>query len=207
MEKELRIIEAILLAAFEPLNEEELLEHLPQGTTLSMVQEWLDELKRFYEPRGIQLSRKGGAWLFHTASDLSPLLEKYRQVPRRLSRPALEILAIIAYHQPVTRAEIEDIRGVSFSSGTLDKLLDMGWVQLMGKRASPGNPTLYGTSDSFLHHFGLDNIQDLPDLEELRDTAMLDKTPPHAQTSLALSKGEEDERDNHDKDEMEERDF
>ena len=173
--QELRIIEAVLFAALEPLDEESIAAHLPETADVKSL---LRELEALYADRGIRLAQRGGRWLFHTAEDLSPLLSRYKEAPRRLSRAALEMLAVIAYHQPITRAEIEDVRGVSLSPGTLDKLLEIGWIKMMGKREVPGHPTIYGTTNRFLQHFGLQTIKDLPDIEELRASGMMEKIPP-----------------------------
>lgn len=178
MKLELRILEAVLFAALEPLDEESLSLHLSGEADVKAL---LAELKTLYEQRGIVLEKRGGRWLFHTAPDLSGLLERYKETSRKLSRAALEVLAIIAYHQPITRAEIEDIRGVSLSSGTLDILMEIGWVKIQGKRDVIGHPTIYGTSDAFLQHFDINKIDELPDLEELRATGLMEKIPPMLQ--------------------------
>ena len=179
--QEIRIIEAVLFAASEPLDEASLAAHLPEGADVAAL---LEQVRGLYAGRGIVLSQRGGRWLFHTAEDLSAVLERHKQTPRRLSRAALETLATIAYHQPITRAEIEDVRGVSLSSGTLDRLLEIGWVKILGKRDVLGHPVIYGTSDEFLQHFGLNTIDDLPNLEELRATGLMEKTPPMLNQTL-----------------------
>jgi len=171
----LRIVEALLFQATEPMSEAQLAEHLVPGVDIAAL---LEELTAFYAPRGINLVRVAGKYAFRTAADLSYLLERYAVSERRLSKAALETLAIIAYHQPVTRAEIEDIRGVSTSAGTLDILLDTGWVRPRGRRRAPGRPVTYGTTDRFLDHFSLDSIRDLPGLSELRGSGLLDSTLP-----------------------------
>ncbi len=173
--QELRIIEAVLFAASEPLDEASLAAHLPEGADVPAL---LEQLSALYAGRGIVLAQRGGRWLFHTAEDLSAVLERHKKTPRRLSRAALETLATIAYHQPITRAEIEDIRGVSLSAGTLDKLLEIGWIKMLGKRDVLGHPVIYGTSSSFLQHFGLASIDDLPNLDELRAAGLIEITPP-----------------------------
>lgn len=167
----LRLLEAMLFAAGEPLDEATLAARLPEGSDLRGL---LAELSADYAPRGVNLVRVAGKWMLRTAPDLGFLLARDKPEPRRLSRAALETLAIIAYHQPVTRAEIEEIRGVSTNKGTLDVLLAAGWVRMRGRRRSPGRPVTYGTSETFLVHFGLDSIQDLPGLEELRGTGLID---------------------------------
>ncbi len=177
-----RIAEAILFAAREPVPAAAIAERLPQGTDAEAV---LRDLSRFYAGRGVNLVRVAGAWAFRTAPDLSYLLSRDRVEPRRLSRAALETLAIVAYHQPVTRAEIEDIRGVSTAKGTLDTLIETGWVRLRGRRKSPGRPVTYGTTPAFLDHFGLDSIADLPGLEELKATGFVEGgLPPGATIPL-----------------------
>ena len=134
----------------------------------------LDRLKADYASRGVNLVRVGGRWMFRTANDLAWLLAGGEGEQKKLSRAALETLAIVAYHQPVTRAEIEDIRGVAISKGTLDVLLETGWVRLRGRRRAPGRPITYGTTQNFLIHFGLDAITDLPGLEELKDAGLFE---------------------------------
>lgn len=170
-EPALRLLEAMLFAAGEPLDEATIAARLPEG---SDVRALLAELSADYAPRGVNLVRVAGKWMLRTAPDLGFLLARDKPEPRRLSRAALETLAIIAYHQPVTRAEIEEIRGVSTNKGTLDVLLAAGWVRLRGRRRSPGRPVTYGTSETFLVHFGLDAIGDLPGLDELRGTGLID---------------------------------
>jgi segregation and condensation protein B len=171
----LRILEALLFAASEPLAEDYLAAHLRSGEDVAAL---LEELKGFYASRGINLVRVAGKWAFRTAEDLAYLLERHAVEERRLSRAALETLAIIAYHQPVTRAEIEEIRGVQTSKGTLDVLLETGWIRPRGRRRAPGKPITYGTTDAFLGHFGLDAVKDLPGLAELKATGLLDSALP-----------------------------
>ncbi len=138
----------------------------------------LEELQNLYAGRGVNLARVAGKWAFRTAPDLSFILERHSVEPRRLSKAALETLAIIAYHQPVTRAEIEEIRGVTTSKGTLDVLLEMGWIRLRGRRRAPGRPVTYGTTEIFLEHFGFDSVKDLPGLGELKGAGLLDSNLP-----------------------------
>jgi segregation and condensation protein B len=171
----LRILEALLFAASEPLDEAKLATHLADGEDIGAL---IEELRAFYAGRGVNLVRVAGKWAFRTAEDLSYLLERYATQERRLSKAALETLSIIAYHQPVTRAEIEEIRGVTTSAGTLDILLETGWVRLRGRRRAPGRPVTYGTTDTFLNHFGLEAIKDLPGLAELRASGLLDGNLP-----------------------------
>jgi segregation and condensation protein B len=173
--EKLRIVEALLFAAAEPLDEQALARHFMEGEDIKAL---LDELQSLYAGRGVNLVRVAGKWAFRTAEDLSFLLEKQAVEQRRLSRAALETLAIIAYHQPVTRAEIEEIRGVSTSKGTIDVLLETDWIKLRGRRRAPGRPVTYGTTEAFLSHFGFDSIGDLPGLNELKGAGLLDSNLP-----------------------------
>ncbi len=171
----LRMLEALLFAATEPLDEATLTARLPDGIDLPAR---IAELTARYADRGVNLVTVGGKWQFRTAPDLHFLLSEEKQQTRRLSRAALETLAIIAYHQPITRAEIEEVRGVGLSKGTLDLLMEVGWVRLRGRRRTPGRPVTYGTSDAFMAHFGLESLKDLPGIEELKAAGLLDSTPP-----------------------------
>lgn len=171
----LRILEALLFAASEPLDEAKLAGHLKDGGD---VAELLTELQAIYAARGINLVKVAGKWCFRTAEDLGYLLERHALEERRLSRAALETLSIIAYHQPVTRAEIEEIRGVTTSKGTLDVLMETNWIRPRGRRRAPGKPVTYGTTEDFLIHFGLDGIKDLPGLAELKGAGLLDSNLP-----------------------------
>jgi segregation and condensation protein B len=171
----LRVLEAVLFAAAEPLDEASLAEYFTGKDDIPAL---LEELQNLYAARGINLMRVAGRWAFRTAPDLSFILERHSIEPRRLSKAALETLAIIAYHQPVTRAEIEEIRGVATSKGTLDALMEMGWIRLRGRRRAPGRPVTYGTTDEFLEHFGFDNVGDLPGLSELKGAGLLDSNLP-----------------------------
>jgi len=173
--EELRILEALLFAAEAPLDEKALAARLPAGIDVRAL---LLQLQQEYEPRGVNLVRVGGKWTLRTASDLAWLLMHESVVTRKLSRAAIETLAIVAYHQPVTRAEVEDIRGVSTSKGTLDVLLETGWVRLRGRRKAPGRPVTYGTNEAFLSHFGLEALTDLPGLDELKGAGLVDATMP-----------------------------
>ncbi|GGE45346.1 segregation and condensation protein B [Agaricicola taiwanensis] len=172
-----RMVEALLFAAAEPLDEETIAEHLPERVDVARV---LKHLLEHYAPRGVRLVQVGGCWAFRTAPDLAPLLRRDRSEPRKLSRAAVETLAIIAYHQPVTRAEIEAIRGVSVAKGTLDVLVEAGWVRLRGRRRTPGRPVTFGTTPRFLDHFGLNQISDLPGLDELKAAGFFDGRLPSA---------------------------
>ncbi len=165
------MVEALLFATTEPLSLAEIKSRLPEGAD---VEGFLLALKTHYEGRGVQLAEAGGRWFFRTAADLSFLLRKEVESERKLSRAGVETLAIIAYHQPVTRAEIEEIRGVQVSKGTLDVLMEAGWVRPKGRRQTPGRPVTYGTSDDFLVHFGLENLDDLPGFDELKAAGLLD---------------------------------
>jgi segregation and condensation protein B len=171
----MRIAEALLFAAPEPLEETELGRRLPDGVAVADV---LARLKEDYAGRGVNLIRFGKKWTFRTASDLGWLLSREVVEPKKLSRAALETLAIVAYHQPVTRAEIEDIRGVAISKGTMDVLLETSWVRLRGRRRAPGRPITYGTTETFLLHFGLEAIGDLPGLDELKGAGLFDGPLP-----------------------------
>jgi segregation and condensation protein B len=171
----LRMLEALLFAAAEPLAEAELAARLPEDTDVRAL---LAELQAAYAGRGVNLRRVEERWAFRTAEDLGFLLQHNQVEERRLSRAAIETLAIIAYHQPVTRAEIEEIRGVSISKGTLDVLMETGWVRLRGRRRSPGRPVTYGTAPAFLDHFGLERVGDLPGLAELKGAGLLDAAIP-----------------------------
>jgi segregation and condensation protein B len=171
---QLRLIEALLFAASEPLDEAALRGRLDDGADLPGL---LHELAETYAGRGVNLVRLAGGWAFRTAPDLAAQLRVERPTPRRLSRAAVETLAVIAYHQPATRAEIEDIRGVALGKGTLDTLMEAGWVRPRGRRKSPGRPLLWVTTPAFLAHFGLDSLDDLPAAEELRAAGLLDLAP------------------------------
>ena len=168
----LRALEAILFASAEPVSETELGHRLPPDADLAAL---LEDLQSLYADRGVQLVRVAKGWAFRTAPDLAHLMTRELVEQRRLSRAALEMLAIIAYHQPVTRSEIEEIRGVSTSKGTLDLLIEIGWVRISGRRNVPGRPVTYGTSDAFLEHFSLDRVGDLPGVEELAAAGLLEK--------------------------------
>ncbi len=176
MVEAMRIAEAMVFAAASPLEESEIAKRMPEDLKTADV---MYELRKDYENRGVNLVRAGKKWTFRTAGDLGWLLSRETQQQKKLSRAALETLAIIAYHQPTTRAEIEDIRGVAISKGTLDVLLETGWVRLRGRRKTPGRPVTYGTTDDFLLHFGLEGITDLPGLDELKSAGMFDgRLPP-----------------------------
>ena len=170
----LRLLEALIFASAEPLGRDDLARHLPEGSDLDAL---LEELAALYANRGVTLVQVGKRWAFRTATDLAPLMKIETHVKRRLSRAAMETLAIVAYHQPVTRAEIEEIRGVGLSRGTLDTLLEAGWVKPRGRRRAPGRPVTWGTTESFLDHFGLDSLDSLPGRDELKAAGLLDTRP------------------------------
>jgi len=171
----LRLLEALLFAAAVPLDEKTLAARLPEDVDLRAS---LRALQAEYAPRGVNLIRIGNKWTFRTASDLSWLLTKEAVVPKKLSRAAIETLAVVAYHQPVTRAEVEEIRGVVMSKGTFDVLMETGWIRPRGRRKTPGRPITYGTTEDFLSQFGLEALSDLPGLEELKGSGMLDNRLP-----------------------------
>jgi segregation and condensation protein B len=170
MDEFTRAVEACLFASAEPLTVEEIAAYAGDGE----VEIALGQLSAQYEGHGIELVERGGRWHFQTAPDLAHILRRERDEPRRLSRAATETLAIIAYHEPVSRAEIEAIRGVQISKGTLDVLMEAGWVRTAGRRESPGRPLLYATTDDFLTHFGLGSRRDLPGIEDLKAAGLLD---------------------------------
>ena len=171
-----RIAEALVFASAEPVSEAFLAERLPRGTDVNAVMQRLVEV---YAPRGVNLIRTGDRWAFRTAADLSFVIRNEDNETKKLSRAALEVLAIIAYHQPVTRAEIEEIRGVQTSRGTLDVLMEAGWVRFRGRRRTPGRPVTLATTPDFLDHFGLEELRDLPGLEELKGAGLLSgRIPP-----------------------------
>ena len=167
----LRLIEALIFASAEPVSAAAITDRLPEGTDVAQL---LAELGGHYSARGINLVHRGQGWAFRTADDLVAELRIERSQERRLSRAAIETLAIIAYHQPVTRAEIEEVRGVGLSKGTLDVLFAAGWIRPKGRRRTPGRPLTWGTSDGFLDHFGLESLDDLPGVKELEAAGLLD---------------------------------
>jgi segregation and condensation protein B len=173
--EKLRRLEAMLFAASEPLDAKALARALDAGDDVDAL---LLNLQADYRDRGVNLVRVAGRWQFRTSDDLSYLLERQQKDERKLSKAALETLAIIAYHQPVTRAEIEEIRGVTTSPGTLDVLMETNWIRPRGRRRAPGRPLTYGTTEDFLVHFGMDSIKDLPGLADLKASGLLDANPP-----------------------------
>lgn len=166
-----RMVEAVLFASETPLSVEDIAVRLPEGADIPAH---IKNLMEAYATKGVNLVCVAGKYMFRTAEDLAFLLRREVDEPRKLSRAAVETLAIIAYHQPVTRAEIEDIRGVTISKGTLDVLMEAGWVRMMGRRKTPGRPVTYGTTEEFLVHFGIETIKDLPGLQELKAAGLLD---------------------------------
>jgi segregation and condensation protein B len=206
--EKLRVLEAVLFAASEPMDINALQPYFTANDDIGIL---LEELQNLYAGRGVNLVRVASKWAFRTASDLSFILERHSVEQKKLSKAALETLAIIAYHQPVTRAEIEEVRGVSTSKGTLDVLLEIGWIRLRGRRRAPGRPVTYGTTDTFLEHFGFDSIKDLPGLSELKGAGLLDSnlppgfTIPEPNDSVLLTP-EEDPLDGTEEEEEEEED-
>ncbi len=187
-----RSVEATLFASAEPLTPEQIAEHVGEGDVVGV----LAGLAQTYAGRGIEIVERGGRWHFQTAPDLAHLLRRTREETRRLSRAATETLAIIAYHEPVSRAEIEAIRGVQISKGTLDVLMDAGWVRPAGRREGPGRPLLYATTQDFLGHFGLGSRRDLPGIDDLKAAGLLDPLDESVMESLGQlqleSEAEED---------------
>ena len=172
---QIRAVEALLFAASDPLDEKTLKDMLPVDTD---IEEIMNNLLSLYKGRGVELKKVNNKWMFKTASDLSFIMQKEAKIQKKLSKAALETLSIIAYHQPVSRAEIEEIRGVTVSPGTIDTLMEINWVKIKGRRKTPGNPITYGTTDEFLVHFDLENTKELPGLDELKSTGLLDSNLP-----------------------------
>ena len=194
----LRLIEALLFAASSPLSRSEMMRHLPEDCDLDSL---LEELKALYANRGVVLAPVGERWAIRTAPDLAPMMKIETSVRRRLSRAAVETLAVVAYHQPVTRAEIEEIRGVGLSRGTLDVLLEAGWIKPRGRRKVPGRPVTWGTTPAFLDHFGLEALDSLPGRDELKAAGLLDARPSIA---VLAERGELEEPDEDEEEEGEE---
>jgi segregation and condensation protein B len=188
MDEFVRAVEAALFASATPLSPEEIRDYAGEGDVAAA----LGQLADHYAGRGIELVERGGRWHFQTAPDLAHLLRRTREEPRRLSRAATETLAIIAYHEPVSRAEIEAIRGVQISKGTIDVLMDAGWVRAAGRREGPGRPLLYATTAEFLSHFGLGSRRDLPGIDDLKAAGLLD---PLDEGVFQLQLESEDEED------------
>ena len=183
----LRILEAVLFAAAEPLDRASIARHMPEGVELDAL---IEELERQYAGRGVNLVKIAGRYALRTAPDLAHALRIERTLPRKLSKAAIETLAIIAYHQPVTRPEIEEIRGVALSKGTLETLMDAGWIEPRGHRETPGRPALWCVTGGFLEHFGLNSRDDLPGLDDLRAAGLLDPRPAISTYGASAAEGE-----------------
>lgn len=200
-----RALEATLFASEDPLSVEQLAKHLGDLDS-APVREGLRALAEHYDGRGIKVVERGRRWHFETAPDLAHLLRREREQVRRLSRAATEVLAIIAYHEPVSRAEIESIRGVQTSAGTLDVLMEMGWIKMAGRREVPGRPVIYATTPEFLDHFGLASRRDLPGIDELRAAGLLDPVDDALEEAMEAGGSEGDceneSEDDHDADEV-----
>lgn len=174
-ERNLRVLEALLFASTEPLAPEDIAPYLGEGADVPLL---LERLVERYRGRGVNLVRRGDKWAFRTASDLALMMRREETESRQLSRAALEVLAIIAYHQPATRAEVEEVRGVQSGGATFDILMQTGWIRMRGRRRTPGRPVTYGTTDTFLDHFGLESLSDLPGLDELKGAGLLSSQLP-----------------------------
>jgi len=193
LRRHLRILEALLFASDQPLRASDLAPYLGEGVDIHGL---LLRLQETYADRGVNLVRRGEGWAFRTAEDLGFLLRREEHETRPLSRAALETLSIIAYHQPATRAEIEEVRGVATGKGTLDLLMEAGWVRMRGRRRTPGRPVTYGTTEAFLDHFGLESLSDLPGLDELKGAGLLSaRLPPDLQIPLPLDGDLRDDED------------
>ena len=192
-QKQMRVLEALLFASAEPLSAAELAPHMGEGADVAGL---LALLEREYAGRGVNLVQRADKWAFRTAPDLGFLLRREQTDQRPLSRAALETLAIIAYHQPATRAEVEEVRGVATGKGTLDLLMEAGWIRMRGRRRTPGRPVTYGTTEAFLDHFGLEALADLPGLEELKGAGLLSgQLPPNMQIPLPFDGALRDDED------------
>ncbi len=189
-EGHLRLLEALIFASAEAVPQSACKLRLPEGAAIPAL---LARLRADYATRGVNLMKVGKGWAFRTATDLAPQLATNREITRKMSRAAVETLAVIAYHQPVTRAEIEEIRGVSLSKGSMDVLFESGWIRPRGRRRTPGRPVTWGTSEAFLDHFTLESLDDLPGVEDLRAAGLLDKRP--AIQTLGIQGGEPQDPD------------
>ena len=178
----LRLLEALLFASDAPLDEETIRQRLPGNADPRLL---LAKLQEHYRDRGINLVQTGGKWTMRTSEDLGPELKRHLRVRRKPSRAAIETLAIVAYHQPITRAEIDEIRGVGTSRGTFDVLVEAGWIAPRARRRTPGRPMTWATTQSFLEHFGLNTLDDLPKIEELRDAGFMPSLPPELEPELS----------------------
>lgn len=201
--RDLRVVEALLFTSAMPVDAASLAAQLPPEADIPVL---MDALTADYARRGVNLVKVAGGWMLRTAPDLAHVVAGRAPEPRKLSRAAVEVLAIVAYHQPVTRAEIEEIRGVSTSKGTLDVLLESGWVRLRGRRKTPGRPVTYGTTPAFLMQFGLDQVQDLPGLDELKGAGLIDGRIP-AGFTIPMPSDDPELRDDEDALEAEPLDF
>ena len=199
---QLRLVEALLFAASAPLDAGSIAARLPEG---SDVEALVAELAEHYRPRGVNVVRVAGGWTLRTAPDLAPRLKLEQTVTRKLSRGAIETLAIVAYHQPVTRAEIEEIRGVVVSSGTLDVLMEAGWIQPKGRRETPGRPVTWATTEHFLVHFGLGDRNDLPGIEELKAAGLIGPRPDFTLSEASAPPPAAEEAEDEDADDADER--
>ena len=188
-----RMVEAIMFATAEPVTVAELIGRMPHGCDPA---EALAHLRKRYDGRGVNIIKVGDAWAIRTAGDLGFLMQKETVETRKLSRAAIETLAIVAYHQPVTRAEIEEIRGVSVSRGTVDQLIELEWIRFGRRRMTPGRPVTFAVTQNFLDHFGLENARDLPGLKELRSAGLLENRPPPGANALGEAEDGDDEDDN-----------
>jgi len=188
-----RMVEAIMFATAEPVTVAELIGRMPHGCDPA---EALAHLRKRYDGRGVNIIKVGDAWAIRTAGDLGFLMQKETVETRKLSRAAIETLAIVAYHQPVTRAEIEEIRGVSVSRGTVDQLIELEWIRFGRRRMTPGRPVTFVVTQIFLDHFGLENARDLPGLKELRSAGLLENRPPPGANALGEAEDGNDEDDN-----------
>lgn len=192
MAEQERMVEAILFATADPVTVTELLGRMPHGSDPA---EALVYLRKRYAGRGVNVIKIGDAWAIRTAPDLGFLMQKETVETRKLSRAAIETLAIVAYHQPATRAEIEEIRGVSVSRGTIDQLIEMEWIRFGRRRMTPGRPVTFVVTQAFLDHFGLENARDLPGLAELRQAGLLENRPPPGMSQLGQTDDEDDDDD------------
>ena len=190
MAEQERMVEAIMFASADPVSLQELIGRMPHGCE---PKEALEHLRKRYEGRGVNIVKVGDAWAIRTAADLGFLMQKETVETRKLSRAAIETLAIIAYHQPVTRAEIEEIRGVSVSRGTIDQLLELEWIRFGRRKMTPGRPVTFVVTPDFLDHFGLESARDLPGLKELRSAGLLENRPPPGEA--VLEDGETEDED------------
>ncbi len=200
--QQLRLLEALIFASSEPVAESVLLERMPEDTDIVGL---LEELAGIYANRGVNLQKVGKGWAFRTAEDLADYFTIEREVARKLSRAAVETLAIIAYHQPITRAEIEEIRGVALSRGTLDTLLEIEWIRPRGRRRAPGKPVTWGTTEGFLAHFGLEELAALPGMDELKAAGLLDNRPGAGILAMRGEENTDEAEDEEDAEDLDER--